>query len=205
MEYQTNFEQLPTEKQFELLQKTYHDFIRIKTGDALVNSQYVEFMLKILCELTRPLGIRINPDDIMSGKEYKKTLGQLKQVLVSADILKDDFIERLSNYVVNRNKFVHGLYFQTFNRKGNPEAVESPESKGYIEFCSNLVEEGAYIVETITGMYAAFARTFNADAKSSELDELLASFAEFLPDAHEALKDDFEVRMKKSGALPDKP
>jgi hypothetical protein len=117
MHFQTNFEDLSLQEQAERMQSLYHDFIRIKTGDALVNSQYVEVLLKILCELFKPLGHQIDINDLMSSNHSKQMLGQLKKNLKEADLLNNDFIERLDAYIKKRNSFVHGLYFYTFQKK----------------------------------------------------------------------------------------
>ena len=200
MNFQTNLEDLSLQEQVEKLQSLHHDFIRIKTGDALVNSQYVEVLLKVLCDLFRPFGLKIDPNDLFSPNHSKETLGQLKNTLKGEGLLNGDFIDKLEKYVKNRNKFVHGLYFHTFYKDGNTEAVGSPESEEYINFCNNLTEEGSYIIETAIGIYAVLAQKFKD--KSPEFIEILNNFNSHMPDAYKALRDDFENKMKQKGSLP---
>ena len=169
--------------------KQYEQYLYYLTAKALINVQYVEKAIKCICCIFTPKGIKINPSDILSNspKKFRATLGQIINGLKMREIFTKDFDSRLTKFVADRNKFVHGYFIEQLHGVEASQLGDSKE-KEYEEFCKHLIEESNEFLEICYGLYYVAGEIIQKNIKPEEF-------------AHISFINDFKQYKKKAADL----
>ena len=177
----------------EFKTKVFPGYVSIATANAIIGAQYLERVLNAICSILQTKGLRFTTENFMSGdaSKTKQTLGMIGIQLRRTHIFDKSFSQRLTVFSKRRNRFVHGLFADTF-KSGEDINFESPIALNYIKECEWLANEGAELVEVGFGIYRALGNIhLMSQPDNPQLMNLLNEFEEFYKRGMEAITPKF--------------
>jgi hypothetical protein len=125
------------------------EFYRL-AGGTLIRLQNLEDTIMDCCLILDAEGISLTPSDFLSldQKVRKKTLGRLVNLVKDRVQLDSEFEMRLSEFVNNRNRFIHRLWFEEIKKTD----FDHPLLHKLVQFCLDLVNECDYILTAFEGL-----------------------------------------------------
>jgi|ERR1051325_1252376 hypothetical protein len=162
----------------EYLAWRWREWVFMATGTAIIRAQYVEHVLKAICQLMNTRGSRLSTDDFLSGdaSRTRQTLGMIERELRNTKIFDPQFSERLQEFTRRRNRIVHGLFADSLNAKGAIE-IDSPIAQEYVKECEWLIQEAPRLVEIGFGIFRVLGNLIRPD--HPEYAELVADLQKF--------------------------
>ncbi|MCA9923740.1 MAG: hypothetical protein KC421_15290 [Anaerolineales bacterium] len=145
-----------------------NEFYRL-AGGTLIRLQSLEDTISDCCLILGFVGMKLSPKDFLSlsKKIRKQTLGQLVKSVKDKIKLNAEFELRLTDFVLNRNRFVHRLWFEEIRKSEfDHSLLEKLE-----QFCINLVNDCDYILKAFEGFRAILLQEIATSGKSSTLPE----------------------------------
>jgi len=148
------------------------------TGTAVIRAQYVEQVLKAICQLMNTRGSRFSTDDFLSGdaSRTRQTLGMIERQLRNTHIFDPQFSERLQEFTRRRNRIVHGLFADSVDSKDGID-INSPVAQQYVKECEWLIQEAPRLVEIGFGIFRVLGNLIRPD--HPEYAQIVADLRKF--------------------------
>jgi hypothetical protein len=124
------------------------DFYRL-VGGTLIRLQCLEDVIAACCLILETVGVSLSPGDFLSldSKIRKQTLGRLVNLIKAKVELDSDLDVRLSQFVDQRNRFVHRLWFEEITKSDFGHIL----LQNLENFSIHLVKECDYMLRVFEG------------------------------------------------------
>jgi hypothetical protein len=155
----------------------YRDHVVRLSGSTLIALQLTEHAVAICCRLLDPKQQELAIDGMFSRDSAKRrrTLGQLCKSLSARGLFIDEFEQRLSHFVADRNRFVHRLWMEDDLLPVNEFSAQLQQLKNLESFILELIRESQEVLSVFTGFYAAIGLAITERDKAEDRHRQIAT------------------------------